>query len=64
MRKIKKTFPETEIMRWFNQMCSALAYLHLRNIVHHDLKPENILIYGDSLKIGNYGVSKDLVSKK
>jgi serine/threonine protein kinase len=56
MRKMKKTFPETKIMIMINQMSSALAYLHLKNIVHHDLKPENIFIYGDSLKIGNYGV--------
>ena len=44
-------------------MCSAVAYLHERNIVHHDLKPGNILIFGDSVKIGDFGISRDLASK-
>ena len=51
-------------MSWLNQICSALAYLESRNIIHHDLKPQNIFIYGDQIKIGDFGLSKALESKK
>jgi serine/threonine protein kinase len=47
MIKTNKTFSELQVMSWRNQICSALAYLEGRKIIHHDLKPENIFIYGD-----------------
>jgi len=51
-------------MSWLKQICSALAYLESEKIIHHDLKPENIFIYGDQIKIGDFGLSKTLESKK
>ena len=51
-------------MSWLKQICSALAYLESEKIIHHDLKPANIFIYGDQIKIGDFGLSKTLQSKK
>ena len=48
-----------EIVSYFEQILSVLAYCHERNIVHRDLKPENIFfdVYGRP-KIGDWGQSR------
>ncbi|CEI86220.1 hypothetical protein RMCBS344292_00663 [Rhizopus microsporus] len=41
------------------QICSGLAYLHSRNILHRDIKAANILIEQDGIcKISDFGLSK------
>lgn len=35
---------EDEIVRYFEQICQALSYLHNRKILHRDLKTKNIFI--------------------
>ena len=57
-----RIFSETEIISWAMQLSSALAYLERKKIVHHDLKPANILFDGDSVKIGDFGLSKVIES--
>lgn len=40
------------------QMCNALAYLRLKNIIHHDIKPANILIGENKIaKLTDFGIS-------
>lgn len=38
---------------------SAIAYLHSRDppIIHRDLKPENLLLFGDDVKLADFGWS-------
>jgi serine/threonine protein kinase len=50
--------PVVEAMRWFEGICSAVAYLHDHGIVHRDLKPANIFADDGIVKIGDYGLSK------
>ncbi|KAI6203589.1 Protein kinase domain-containing protein [Aphelenchoides besseyi] len=50
---------EAEIMYLFEQMVSAVAYLHDNEILHRDLKSANIFLTKDNLvKIGDFGISK------
>ncbi len=48
--------PESEALRIFLQIASALKYCHKRRVIHRDLKPENILLddAGD-IKVGAGG---------
>ena len=45
--------------RIFDELLSAVNYLHKRGIIHNDLKPENILITraDDTLKIIDFGLA-------
>ena len=43
---------------WFTGIAAGVAYLHDHGIVHRDLKPANIFLDEDTVKIGDYGLSK------
>ena len=36
--------PEPEIKKLFKQLIDAVAYIHLKGVVHLDLKLENVLL--------------------
>ena len=36
--------PETQVKFLFNQLITAVSYLHANGVVHRDLKPENVLL--------------------
>ncbi len=50
---------EDKARRYFQQIISAVNYLHNKNIIHRDLKPENILIdkKNQCIKITDFGLS-------
>lgn len=41
------------------QLCSALAYLHRKQVIHRDLKPENIMVthLGQNMKLIDFSLS-------
>lgn len=53
---------EPEVQRVVRQVCSALAHLHSKGVVHGDLKPENLLLNDrgaslSSVKLADFGSS-------
>jgi hypothetical protein len=52
--------PEADVLRWADQILSALAYLHRRNIIHRDIKPANIKITpDDEAVLVDFGIAKE-----
>lgn len=50
--------PMEETRRWLSGMAAGLTYLHAQGLVHRDLKPANIFREGDTIKVGDVGLSK------
>lgn len=44
------------------EICNGLEYIHNKSIVHRDIKPKNIFIRNDMIKIGDFGLSRNLIS--
>ncbi|XP_063801579.1 serine/threonine-protein kinase Nek11-like isoform X2 [Pseudophryne corroboree] len=55
-------FTEGHVMEWFIQLLLGVNYLHERSVMHRDLKTKNIFLKNGTLKIGDFGVSRILVS--
>lgn len=53
-----KGLSEEEVLRWMRGIAAGVAHLHDNGIVHRDLKPGNIFLDGETVKIGDYGLSK------
>ena len=49
-----------DVLCWSNQILQGIDYLHSNGITHRDLKPANIFIDGDSLVLGDLGLSKSI----
>lgn len=43
------------VVTWFEQLASALRYVHQRGVLHCDVKPPNILLDRDLAKIVDFG---------
>ena len=55
----KEKLSESQIMRYLDQLLSALDYIHSRGITHLDIKPGNIMIdQDDNVVLIDFGASK------
>ncbi|KAK9465439.1 kinase-like domain-containing protein [Lipomyces arxii] len=54
-----------QTQRIFTQLCGAVAYIHMKNIVHRDLKLENILMdKHDNVKLCDFGFTRECEPKR
>ena len=54
-------FPQDEVMRWADQLCDALDYLHTQDpqIIHRDIKPQNLkLTARGQIVLLDFGLAK------
>lgn len=51
-------FSEGQLIKWLNQLCDVLSYLHSQEVLHTDIKPGNIIVTprGDICLI-DFGIS-------
>jgi len=64
-RERDEPLDERQVLRWADQLCDALAYLHSQDppIVHRDIKPSNIKLTPSGLiKLVDFGLVKLLTS--
>lgn len=64
-KRCNSLLDEDTILHFFVQILLALYHVHNKLILHRDLKTQNILLdkYQMIVKIGDFGISKILVSK-
>lgn len=43
------------------QLLSAVNYMHSRRVLHRDLKARNIFLKNETIKIGDFGISRILM---
>lgn len=58
IRRHPHGMPEELVQKLLPQILDGLTFLHDRSLVHRDLKPANIFVEGDTIKIGDVGLSK------
>ncbi|RWR79934.1 cyclin-dependent kinase F-3 isoform X1 [Cinnamomum micranthum f. kanehirae] len=63
MRDRQSPFPEAEIRNLLSQVLQGLAYMHRNGYFHRDLKPENLLVTEDIIKIADFGLAREVMSK-
>ena len=65
IKQNSKFFEEKLLIDWLTQLCHALQYIHNKKIIHRDIKPANIFLNNlGQIKLGDFGVSKNLQSLK
>ena len=56
---VRQSMTEQQIVHIVGQVCDALHYAHLQNVVHRDIKPENIMVDAQGrVKVTDFGIAK------
>ncbi|XP_076625822.1 serine/threonine-protein kinase Nek5 [Colletes latitarsis] len=67
LEKRQEPLKEDDALYLFSQVVLGVRHIHFKKILHRDLKPENIMLtgnYGNIVKIGDFGVSKNFQDSK
>jgi serine/threonine protein kinase len=63
MKDRPKPFPEQTVRNYSYQVFQGLAFMHKQGFFHRDMKPENIMISGDTAKICDFGLAREIRSR-
>ncbi|GAB2226316.1 hypothetical protein Droror1_Dr00022118 [Drosera rotundifolia] len=62
MKERQMPFSEEEIRCFMQQILQGLTHMHRNGYFHRDLKPENLLVTNDLIKIGDFGLAREVLS--
>ena len=64
-RQQSRTFSETEVRQFLQQLLPVLAHIHAKGIIHRDISPDNIILRNqDQLPVLiDFGVVKEVVTR-
>lgn len=54
---------ESLILRWLDDLCNALGYLHQVGLVHGDVSPKNIIVSGGDVILTDYDAVTEIGNK-
>lgn len=54
---------ESLVLRWLDDLCNALGYLHQVGLVHGDVSPKNIIVSGGDVILTDYDAVTEIGSK-
>ena len=63
MKEHNGPFTDPEVRFIISQVLEGLAFTHKCGFFHRDIKPENLLWGGDTLKIADYGLAREIRSR-
>lgn len=61
-----RKFTQSQVLKWFDQLCQAVEQLHRQNppIIHGDIKPDNIMLTPeDNICLIDFNVSGDMTDE-
>jgi len=62
--RAKNILPESEALKYIQQIGAALKVLHKNELVHRDIKPANIMIRNGAAVLIDFGLARDFNCKK
>lgn len=51
---------ESQSLKYFSEILSALCLLNSYKVLHRDIKPQNIMLNNDDIKVGDFGFCKPM----
>ena len=58
-----RLLPESKVRNTMYQILQGLAFMHKHGFFHRDIKPENMLVKGDTVKVADYGLAREVRSR-
>ena len=56
---VNQMLPIPQVRRVLKSVCSAVQYIHSKNVIHRDIKPSNILISANGdIKLADFGIAE------
>lgn len=63
MKKRSKQFPEASVRNIVCQVLQGVSFMHKHGFFHRDIKPENLLVKGDTVKVADFGLAREIRSR-
>mmetsp|Transcript_24297 Transcript_24297/g.43977 ORF Transcript_24297/g.43977 Transcript_24297/m.43977 type:complete len:461 (-) Transcript_24297:119-1501(-) len=60
MKSRVRPIPESKVRNIMFQTMQAMAHVHKHGYFHRDMKPENLLVSGDTVKLADFGLAREI----